>query len=53
MGHEDQFLLSRLNDGCRFREATFAGTYGNGQEAPRAIVRSTTGRRLDCPDARG
>jgi hypothetical protein len=36
LGHEDQFLLSRLNDRCQFREATFAGTHGNGQEAPKA-----------------
>jgi len=35
LGHEDQFLLSRLNDRCQFREATFAGTHGNGQEAPK------------------
>jgi hypothetical protein len=33
-GHEDQFQPPRLNGRCRFSEATFAGTHGNGQDAP-------------------
>jgi hypothetical protein len=31
----------------------FAHAGAIGDDAPRAVVRSTTGRRLDCPDARG
>ena len=32
--HEDAFLPSRLSARCRFSQGTFAGTRGNGREAP-------------------
>jgi hypothetical protein len=34
MGHEDQFPPPTLSVRRRFGEATFAGTLGNGREAP-------------------
>jgi len=33
-GHEDAFPRSRLSAGCRFSQGTFAGTRGNGRDAP-------------------
>ena len=37
-GHEDEFPRSRANGRCRFSEGTFAGTPGNGQDAPEAVI---------------
>ena len=37
-GHEDAFLRPRLNARCPFGYGTFAGTHGNGREAPKAVV---------------
>lgn len=34
MGHEDAFALPRLSARYRFSQGTFAGTRGNGQDAP-------------------
>src|SRR5271155_1499989 len=50
VGDEDQFLLSRLNDRCQFREATFAGTHSNGRGAPTAVVR---GAPIQPPESTG
>ena len=53
MGHEGQLPLSRLIGCSQFRQVTFAGTHGNGQDAPIPPVRlTTTGRlksTLSCP----
>src|SRR5712691_9904245 len=38
MGHEDQFPLCRLNARCVIRKETSAGTYGNGRDAPKAVI---------------
>jgi hypothetical protein len=35
-GHEDAFPGPRLSARCRFSQGTFAGTRGNGRDAPRA-----------------
>ena len=35
-GHEDQFPPARLSVSCRFCQATFAGTDGEGRDAPKA-----------------
>jgi hypothetical protein len=34
MGHEDAFPPPRLSGRCRFSQGTFAGTRGNGEDAP-------------------
>jgi hypothetical protein len=34
MGHEDSFPRPRLSARCRFSHGTFAGTRGNGRDAP-------------------
>jgi hypothetical protein len=34
LGHEEAFPPSRLSVRFRFSQATFAGTRGNGQDAP-------------------
>jgi hypothetical protein len=34
MGHEDAFLPPRLSRRYRFSQGTFAGTRGNGDDAP-------------------
>src|SRR4029077_1748957 len=36
LGHEDAFPRPRLSACCRFRQGTFAGTRGNGRDAPKA-----------------
>jgi hypothetical protein len=38
MGHEERFPLTRLSAGCGFRKETLAGTYGNGRDAPKAVI---------------
>jgi hypothetical protein len=38
MGHEDAFPPSRLSVRYRFSQATFAGTRGNGRDAPKAAL---------------
>jgi hypothetical protein len=40
-GHEDQFRPSSLSGGCRLGKATFAGTTGKEEDAPKAAVRET------------
>jgi hypothetical protein len=35
-GHEDAFPRPRLSVRCRFSQGTFAGTLGNGRDAPLA-----------------
>jgi len=37
-GHEDALLGPRLNARCRFSQGTFAGTWGNGRDAPKAVI---------------
>jgi hypothetical protein len=34
MGHEDAFPRPRLSARCWFSQGTFAGTWGNGRDAP-------------------
>ena len=46
MGHEDAFPTSRLSARCRFSQETFAGTRGNGRDAPIPVIRVTTTDRL-------
>jgi hypothetical protein len=41
MGHEDAFPRPRLSSRCRFSQRTFAGTRGNGRDAPIAATRPT------------
>jgi hypothetical protein len=41
MGHEDAFPRSRLSARCRFSQGTFAGTRGNGRDAPIPAIRRT------------
>jgi hypothetical protein len=36
--HQERFPPPSLRDRCGFREGTFAGTRGNGRDAPRAVV---------------
>jgi hypothetical protein len=38
MGHEELFLLRKLNGRYRFSYGTFAGAHGNGREAPIAVA---------------
>ena len=38
MGHEERLLPSRLNGCCRFGQGTFAGTQGNGRDAPTVVT---------------
>src|SRR5215813_3743415 len=38
IGHEDAFQQPRRSARCRFSQRTFAGTQGNGQEAPISAV---------------
>ena len=40
MGHEDVFPRPKLSARCWFSQRTFAGTRGNGRDAPKA---ATTG----------
>src|SRR5215469_14357836 len=37
-GHEERLPPSRLSGRCRFAQETFAGTHGNGQDAPKAAI---------------
>jgi len=37
-GHKERLPPSRLSGCCRFRQETFAGTHGNGRDAPFAAV---------------
>jgi hypothetical protein len=62
IGHEDQFQPPRLNGRCRFGQGTFAGTHGNGQDAPRAdlvdkaphLLKHTVGdMETPCPPVAG
>ena len=46
LGHEDQFLPPSPNGCCPLGQATFAGTHGNGRDAPIAAVRLTTNEPL-------
>src|ERR1700739_3280875 len=39
MGHEDAFPRPRLSARCRFSQGTFAGTRGNGRDAPKPDTR--------------
>jgi hypothetical protein len=41
MGHEDAFLRPKLSARCRFSQGTFAGTWGNGRDAPKATIRAS------------
>jgi len=38
-GHEDAFPRPRLSARCRFSQGTFAGTRGNGRDAPIPAIR--------------
>jgi hypothetical protein len=44
-GHEDAFPRPRLSARCPFSQGTFAGTRGNGRDAPEAAVRRMTTHR--------
>ena len=51
MGHQDAFPRPGLSVRCRFSQGTFAGTHGNGREAPTAAVRRTSGTNGVRPDS--
>jgi hypothetical protein len=38
MGHEDQFLPPKLSARYVIRQETFAGTHGDGRDAPIPVV---------------
>jgi hypothetical protein len=38
MGHEDAFPRPRLSARCRLSQGTFAGTRGNGRDAPIVVL---------------
>ena len=38
MGHEDAFSRPRLSARCQCSQRTFAGTHGNGRDAPIAAI---------------
>jgi len=40
LGHFDPFPPPRLSGRCRFSQGTFAGTCGNGEDAPETDCRS-------------
>jgi hypothetical protein len=44
LGHEDAFPRPRLSVRCRFSQRAFVGTWGNGQDAPIAVVRTNANR---------
>ena len=37
-GHEGAFPRPRLSARCRFSQRTFAGTWDNGRDAPKAVI---------------
>jgi hypothetical protein len=39
MGHFNAFLPLRLSAGCGFSKETFAGAFGNEEDAPILVVR--------------
>jgi hypothetical protein len=45
VGHEDAFPRPRLSARCRFSQGTFAGTRGNGRDAPISALRGTATER--------
>jgi len=49
--HEDAFPRPRLSARFRLGKATFAGTPGNGQDAPIPVVRLATVGRLKLTQA--
>jgi hypothetical protein len=50
VGHEDAFPRPRLNARCRFSQGTFAGTRGNGRDAPLPAIQSRIPRCRERPD---
>ena len=42
-GHEEKFSPLTLSARYVIRQETFAGTHGNGRDAPKAVMRRTTG----------
>jgi hypothetical protein len=46
MGHEDPFPPPELSAGYVIRQETFAGTHGNGRDAPIPVIRGATIGRL-------
>jgi hypothetical protein len=50
-GHEDAFPPPRLSGRCRFSHGTFAGTRGNGEDAPIPAIRVATIGRLEATEA--
>ena len=49
MGHEDAFPPPRLSARCRFSQDTFAGTRGNGRDAPEADMKVACGTSGTSP----
>jgi hypothetical protein len=43
-GHEGQFLSPKLNARCQLGERTFAGTCGNGRDAPFPAIREAASK---------
>jgi hypothetical protein len=48
MGHEDAFPRPRVSARCRFSQPTFAGTPGNGRDAPLAAIKNN---QTECDPA--
>ena len=49
MGHEDAFPRPRLNARCRFSQRIFAGTRGNGRDAPIPDLPASSWNGEVCP----
>jgi hypothetical protein len=47
MGHEDAFPRPRLSARCWFSQGTFAGTWGNGRDAPIPDLATLTPERVE------
>jgi hypothetical protein len=45
LGHEEQFSPPTPSARCVIRQETFAGTHGNGRDAPISAFRGTTTER--------
>jgi hypothetical protein len=50
VGHEDAFPEPRLSARCRFSQGTFAGTLGNGRDAPIPAVRCGSRQGVGRPN---
>ena len=52
MGHQERLPPPRLSGRCGFGEGTFAGTRGNGEDAPIAAIRPSASEQQPCNQVR-